>query len=130
MNGGKSEASLGELLGTLATETGVLVRKEVQLASTEMTLKAKAFARSAGSLALGGALAFAGILAALAALILALAAWLALWGSALLVGVVLLGGGYAFAKKGLDSIRKIEPIPEQTIETLRDDVTWAKEQVR
>lgn len=129
MADGKSEPSVGELLRTLARDTGVLVRKEVQLASAEMTAKAQKFARCSGTIALGGALAFVGLVALVFALIFGLQAWLPLWLSALVVGLVVVVAGYGMVKKGLDAIRKIALLPEQTIGTISDDVTWAKEQV-
>ena len=129
MGDGKSEPSVGELLRALARDTGVLVRKEVQLASAEMTLKAQTVARCAGTIAVGGALAFVGLVALVFALIFGLQAWLPLWLSALVVGLVVVGAGYGFVKKGLEAIRKIDLLPQQTIETLGDDVAWAKEHV-
>lgn len=129
MGAGTSEPSVGELLGALARDTGVLVRKEVQLASAEMTLKAQTFARCAGAIAVGGALGLVGLVALVFALIFGLQAWLPLWLSALVVGLVIVGAGYGLVKKGLDAIRKIDLLPEQTIGTLRDDVAWVKEEV-
>ena len=72
MNELKSEATVGQLFGALASDTGSLVRQEVQLAATEMTEKAKAAARSAGFIVAGGALlqvaCIAGVLAVIAGL--------------------------------------------------------------
>jgi len=59
--------SLGDLLAQLSRETGVLVRKEVELATTEMTAKAREAAADAAITAAGGALAHAGLLVLLAA---------------------------------------------------------------
>jgi len=129
MADGKNEPTVGELLSPLARDTRLLVRKEVQLASAEMTVKAQTFARCAGTIALGGAFALVGLMALVFALIFGLQAWLPLWLSALLVGLAVLGAGYGFVRKGLDAIRKIDLLPEQTIGTLSDDVAWVKEQV-
>lgn len=126
----KPEASVGDLLGNLARDMGVLVRQEVRLASTEMTLKAKAFARNTLLVVLGGALGIAGLLVLIAAAIAALDTLLPLWLSALIIGVVIIAVGYAFIRKGLNAIRHFDPLPEQTLETLRADLAWAKEQVR
>jgi hypothetical protein len=126
----KTDPSVGELLGTLARDMGVLVRQEVRLVSAEMTLKAKSFARNTLLVVLGGALGIAGLLVLIAAAIAALDTILPLWLSALIIGVVILGVGYLFIQKGLNAIRHIDPLPEQTIETIKDDVAWAKEQAR
>ena len=56
------ERSLGELVAELSRETGLLVRKEVELATTEMTAKAKVAGGHVATVAAGGALAHAGVL--------------------------------------------------------------------
>src|SRR4030095_16241431 len=62
--------SLGELFAELSRETGQLVRKEVELATTEMTAKAKKAATGSGIAAAGGALVHAGLLVVLAAIVI------------------------------------------------------------
>jgi hypothetical protein len=52
----KDERSLGDLLAELSRETGQLVRKELELATTEMTGKVRKVAAAAGVTAAGGAL--------------------------------------------------------------------------
>jgi hypothetical protein len=59
----KSEATVGQLIGALATDTGALVRQELHLAATELTETAGAAARNAGYVAAGGALLHIAILA-------------------------------------------------------------------
>jgi len=125
-----SGPSIGELLGNLARDTGTLVRQEIQLASAEMQVKARKVARNAGLIAVGGALTLAGGLALLIAAIAGLALVIPLWLAALILGVVICGGGYAFVRVGLRGLREIQMRPEQTIQTLNADVAWAKEQVR
>jgi tetrahydromethanopterin S-methyltransferase subunit G len=126
----RDDRSLGELLGDLAQQTATLARQEVELAKTEMSQKAAQVGRDIGFLAVGGAVAYAGFLAILAALIIALAAngvpW---WLAALLVGVVVAGIGYVLVQKGLAALKREDLAPRQTIETLREDKDWAKEQI-
>ena len=96
------DRSLGELFSELSRETGTLIRKELELATTEMTAKAKVAAGHAGMVAAGGALAHAGMLVLLAMIVIALSELgLSLWLAALLVGVLTLGVGYLFARSGL-----------------------------
>ncbi len=130
MDGPKSDATVGELLGALARDTGVLVRQEVQLASLEMTIKAKIVGKSAVLIVVGGALAHTGLLALLVALIVALDAVLPLWMSALVIGLFIMATGYAFVLKGLSALKDFDPLPVQTLATLRDDAAWAKDQLR
>lgn len=124
------DRSLGELFGDLARETGTLVRQEVELAKTEMGQKAARVGREIGFLAAGGLVAYAGFLVLLFALIAGLAAaGLDWWLAALIVGIVVAGGGYLLVQRGLSAVRRTSLAPTQTIETLKDDVEWAKEQV-
>jgi hypothetical protein len=125
----KDERSLGELLAELSRETGQLVRKEVELATTEMTAKAKNAANGAGIAAAGGALVHAGLLVLLAAIVIGLAqigveAWL----SALLVAIATMIVGYLLTNKGLAQVRRTGVAPTQTIETLKETATWTTRQ--
>jgi len=126
----KDERSLGELFSALAQDTSTLVRKEVQLAKTEMTQKASRVGKDVGFLAAGGAVAYAGLLAVLAGIIVMLGQVIPMWLSALLVGLVVGGVGYFLVRKGLDALRQEDLAPRQTIETLKEDQQWAKDQTR
>lgn len=126
----REQRSLGELFSELANQTSALVRQEVDLARTEMTQKAATLGKDAGIMGAGGVLALGGFLALVAALIIVLDIWLPLWLSAVIVGVLLTGIGLALIQQGLSAIRRVNLKPSETIATLRDDVQWAKEQVR
>jgi hypothetical protein len=115
------DRSLGELFSELSRDTGTLIRKELELATTEMTAKAKVAAGHAGMVAAGGALAHAGMLILLATIVIALnGLGLALWLAALLVGVLTLGVGYLLARSGLEQLRRTSVAPRETIETLKE----------
>lgn len=124
------ERSLGDLFSELATETSTLVRKELQLAKTEMTHKATSAGKDVGMIGAGGALAYAGLLAVIAAVIIGLGQIIPMWLSALIVGAVVIGVGYLLIQRGLDAIKRIDPTPRQTLDTLKEDKEWAKEQTR
>jgi hypothetical protein len=125
----RSEPSAGDLLAALARDTGILVRQEIQLASAEMTTKAKTAAVHVGLLGTGGALAHAGLLALIGGLILGLGVIIPMWLSALVIGAVMLCTGYGLVRHGLSALRRIDPIPEQAVATLKDDTSWVKEQL-
>jgi hypothetical protein len=130
MQTGKDGRSLGELFAELARETSTLVRQEVDLAKTEMSDKASRAGKRVGTLAVGGAVAYAGFLAVLAAAIALLNAVMHLWVAALLVGVVVIIVGYIMIRRALDALRREDFAPRQTIETLKEDQQWAKDQTR
>ncbi|MDQ2669325.1 MAG: phage holin family protein [Gemmatimonadota bacterium] len=125
------ERSIGELIGALSSDLSLLMRQEVALAKAEMGQKAAAAGKQAGKIAVGGVLAHTGALALTAAVIAGLAALgVAVWLAALIVGVIYLAVGFAMLKNGMTELKKAPPMPARTVQTLRDDVNWAKEQLR
>jgi drug/metabolite transporter (DMT)-like permease len=125
----RDERSLGELLAELSRETSALIRKEVELAKTEMTAKARKASADAGLIASGGALAHAGLLVLLAALVVGLMELgVEPWLSTLIVGLVTIGTGYLLANRGMARMRQSDLTPTQTIETLKENAQWTTRQ--
>jgi hypothetical protein len=126
----RDERSLGELFSELARDTSTLVSQEITLAKTEMSQKASRVGKDVGFLAAGGAVAYAGLLAILAGVIVLLGQVIPMWLAALLVGLVVAGVGYFLVRRGLDALKREDIAPRQTIETLKEDQQWAKDQTR
>jgi len=124
------ERSLGDLVTELARETNTLVSKEIQLAKVEIAQKAAHVGKSAGVIGVGAVLAHVGLMLVAAALAIALSAVLPLWLSVLLVGGAFLAVGGMMAKGGLAALKHVDPVPRQTVATLKEDAQWVKEQVR
>jgi uncharacterized membrane protein YqjE len=121
--------SAGELVRRLSEDVSTLVRQEVELAKAELTEKGRKAGRGAGMF--GGAGLFGGFaFAALTtALILALAEGMDAWLAALIVAVVYAGVAGVMAITGKQKIEEAAPPqPEQTVETIKEDVQWAKSQ--
>ena len=123
------QRSLGELFSELATETGTLVRKEVELAKVEMTHKARVAGRDAAIVAAGGSIAVLGVMALMAALILGIGTLIPLWASALAVGAMVTITGGVLVVLGIRAFKQLDVAPRQTIETLQEDKQWLREQV-
>jgi hypothetical protein len=123
------ERSIGELFGQLSQDMALLVRQEVQLAKSEMQQKITRATADLVSLATGGAVVLLGALALTAALILILAGpvGMAPWLAALLVGLVLAGGGYMMLQRGLRDLKRTDPTPRRTVESIKEDIQMAKE---
>ena len=121
--------SIGDLLAELSRETSQLVRQEVELASTEMTAKAKKAGGHVGVAAAGGALAHAGLLVFLAALVLGLSELgVTPWLSALIISLLTLGVGYLLVNRGLSGLRSSSVAPTRTMESLKEDARWTTRQ--
>ena len=121
---------LGDLFGDLAADMSNLVRQEVTLAKVEITQKAKYVGRNVGYLVIGGAVAYAALLAIIAAIIMLLAKVVPDWGSALIVGVVVGAIGWMLIGKAMTALQQADLTPRETVETLKEDATWMKEQIK
>ena len=121
---------LGDLFGDLASEVSELVRKEVALAKLEVGQKAKYIGRNIGYLAVGGAVAYAAMLTIIAAIVMLLAKVMPHWGAALLVGGVVAVVGWLLVSKALSALQETDMTPELTVETLKEDAAWVKQQIK
>ncbi len=126
-----TDRGIAQLLRDLSNDTATLVRQEMQLARAEIMEKAKPVGASAvsfGGTALFGLGAFG---AATAFLIAVLALVIPTWAAALLVAIVYGAVAYALVLNGKRKLANAEPplIP-QTTQTVKDDISWAKTQVK
>ena len=123
--------SLASLFTDLTRDLSALIRQEVALAKTELRETGSMLARDAAKIGIAVGLALIGALAATAFVIIALGELLgSYWASALLVAVVLLGVAAVVAKSAMNDIRNRGVKPEATLETLREDATWAKNEAQ
>jgi Flp pilus assembly protein TadB len=125
------ERSIGELLKQLSEQTTRLVHQELALAKAELTQKGKQAGAGAGLFGGAGALGLAALGALTACFILALNAIMPAWLAALIVAVVYGIVAFVLVKQGQARIKRATPpVPEQTIETVKEDVQWAKTQAK
>jgi Putative Actinobacterial Holin-X, holin superfamily III len=122
------ERGIGELVKDLAGQTSTLVRQEIKLAQAEVTEKGKVAGRGVGMLAGAGAAALLMLGTLTAVLVVALDSALALWLAALIV--TLLWGVVAavLAQSGRKALQAATPPAPQTVETVKEDIQWAKTQ--
>ena len=122
------ERPVGELLKQLAEETSTLVRKELDLAKAELKQQGKEAGIGIGMF--GGA-GIAGLLAlgSLTAFVIALlATGMKVWVAALIVTAVWAAVAGVLALVGRNKVQQATPPAEQTVETIKEDVQWAKTQ--
>ena len=128
---GQRDRPVGELMGELAQQTSTLVRQELALARAELTDKGRTAGLGVGLIGGGGGVALFAFGALTASLILLLDEVMAAWLAALLVAVVYAAVAAVLALRGKQRIEEsTPPVPEQTVETLKEDVEWAKTQAR
>lgn len=125
-----TQASVGDLVSEVTRDLTTLVRQELELAKAEIKEEVAKAGKGAGLL--GGA-GFAGYLLLLflsLALMFGLWAWMELGWAALIVAVLWGIVAAVLYARGRRSLREVNPKPERTIETMKEDVEWAKTRTR
>jgi uncharacterized membrane protein YqjE len=124
------DASFGELVGRLSSDLSDLLRSEMELARIEVKEEVVKAGRAAGMLGSGGLLAY---------LALTMLAMAAAWGLAevvepgwafLIVGVIVAAAAAVLMVAGRNRLREVDPVPQETVETLKEDARWARAQVK
>lgn len=130
MNDIYPDRSLGALFTELTRETTTLFRQEIRLARSEMAEKLRQAGSGLAATVAGGLLLFVAFQALAATAIIALATVVDLWLAALIVALVVALVGVAVLSKGLSNLRGENLKPHRTIDTLRGNAQWAREQMR
>ena len=127
----RDDRSTSDLLRELSQQTGDLVRKEMELAKAELRVKGKAAGVAGGMFGGAGVIALYGVGALTAAAILGLAIVLDAWLAALLVGIGYLAVAGILALTGKKNLEQATPpVPEQAIESSKEDVEWTKQRAQ
>jgi hypothetical protein len=130
-NAAMSDRSIADLMKQLSDQTATLVRQELDLAKAELTAKGKSAGLGAGMFGGAGVLGLYAVGALTACLILALSTGMAAWLAALIVTVVYgaIAGGLALT--GKNKVKEgVPPIPEQAVESTKEDVQWTKQRAK
>jgi uncharacterized membrane protein YqjE len=123
---GIEDRSVGDLLGRVTTDLSTLMRKEVELAKVEIKEEATKAGKASGMLAGAGAVGYLVLVFLALALMFALDAAMPTGWAALITAVVLGIIAAVLFVLGRKRLKQVNPKPEQTVETLKEDVQWAK----
>jgi uncharacterized membrane protein YqjE len=131
LNGGAADheardRGIGDLVKDLAGQTSTLVRQEIKLAQAEVTEKGKLAGKGAGMLAGAGVGALLGLGALTALLIIILDSFLPLWLATLIVTLLWFAVAAVLALSGKKALQSATPPAPQTVETVKEDIQWAK----
>lgn len=133
------DSSLVQIVKDLRDDTLTLFRQEVTLVKREMGAKAASYGKNAAFIAIGAVVALyavfflflslnnllqTGLMAA------GLSGPVSAWLAPLLVGMVLGIGALLLALKAIRSMKQEKPIPEKTLESLREDKDWIQAKVK
>ena len=125
-----TEESLADLIRDLRDESMTIVRQQVELAKTEMNVKASTTGKNVAFLGAGALIAYAGFLYLLQFLnwggrqLLEIAGLSALWLMPLILGVVVAVVGYALIQKAISTFKKASFSPDKTMHSIKEDQQW------
>jgi uncharacterized membrane protein YqjE len=124
----QAEKSIGELFGEMTSEVSALMRKEVELAKVEIKEEVGRAGKAGGMLGAGAGAGYFALLFVSLAL-----AWLLDQAMNTALAFFLVGLIYAIAAavlitRGRDQMKKVDPVPRQTVETLKEDAEWVRAQ--
>jgi uncharacterized membrane protein YqjE len=123
------DRSVGDLLKELSEQTSTLVRQELDLAKAEMAEKGKQAGLGAGMFGGAGLFGLLSLIALTACFIVALDHAVSDWLAALIVAAVYAAIAGVLALTGRNKVREAAPaVPQQTVDTVKEDVEWAKTQ--
>jgi hypothetical protein len=121
------ERPIGEVAKNLTSDLSLLLRQEIELAKAEIAQKARTAAPGLGMFGGAGVVALCAAGALTAFLVLVFSLFLPDWAAALIVGVAMAAVAFVLIRHGKERIADAgKPVPEQTIETVKEDVEWAK----
>lgn len=127
---GDGQRSMPELMRAIATDTSTLVRKEVELGRREIMEAVTARLKAAGAMAAAGVMALLVLVFGGAAAVRALDGNVAPWASPLIVAGGFLVIAAVAVAVGMARMKSPSLAPEKTVETVKEDVEWAKAQLK
>jgi len=125
-----SDPSVADLISGLVTDAQQLVRREIDLAKREVSIEVDKVKQGAVALGAGAGLAIIGtlLLAHMLVYLVQTLTGLSLWVSYLIVGAIFAVGGGILLMQGIKRMQNVDPVPRETIESVKEDIQWIKEQ--
>ena len=123
----RMDRSLGELFSDLSQQTSELIRQEMRLAKTELSVKLADVGRHAMMIGAGVAFGLAAVVALAAAIALlliqfGLVPWLAAGLTAAVMGVA----AFALANAGISALKTKSIAPVETMHSIKETTQWLK----
>src|SRR5437764_8516287 len=127
---GESSRSVADLLQNIVANVQTIIRSEVRLAKTEVKEEVTKAGRAAGMMAGGLVAAWFTAWLFLLAILFGLATVMPMWGAALLLFVIMGVLTAILLTAGKKRFKAVHPTPEKTIETMKENVEWVKNQTK
>lgn len=126
----QNDRSVPEVLQDIVRNLQEIIRSEFRLAKTEIKEEASKARKPSMAIGLGALLAIYAVGILLLAIFYALSTVVAPWLAALIVGVVVLALSGAFITTGTKRLKEVRAVPEKTIESVKENLQWAKNQIK
>ena len=121
------ERSVSDVFQEILRNLQEMVRSEIRLAKVEIRGEVKQAVSSGVWIAAGGVAATSAWIFLLWTLAYALATRMSMWAATLLVAVVMAAGAAALIMSGIRRAKRIRPIPERTVESVKENLEWMKQ---
>jgi uncharacterized protein (DUF2062 family) len=125
-----SDRSISDILQDAFRNLQTIVRSEVQLAKTELREEIVKAKSAAPGLAVGATSGFFCLLFLLLAIMYALALAVPTWAAALILAVILGATAAATLNAGLKQLKRVHPVPTKTVESMKENAEWARQQIK
>jgi uncharacterized membrane protein YqjE len=122
--------SLAAVLDRLSADLTTLAHEEIELAKREMTEKAREAALGVAIAVTAATLAATGAILLLVTVILGLATAMPAWLACALVALATLTAAMVIGAVGIGFLRRVSPVPEETIAGVRADLEWLGRRLR
>jgi uncharacterized membrane protein YqjE len=122
----QNDRTMPEIVQNIVGNVQEIIRSEVRLAKTEIKEEGLKAGKAATFLIIGGVLSLYAVGFILLTLVYALASVVAAWTAALIVavGVAVVAG--IFLSTGTKRLSHVNPKPQKAIESMKENVQWAK----
>ncbi len=122
-------SSLGDALKDLSRSVFELLGSEVRLAAGEVSQKVSRAGKDSQFVAVGASIIYAGFLLVLASAVIALSALIPLGWAALIVGFAAMAAGAITVRIGKKRLGEEDFLPRETLNSLREDTKWMRNQL-
>lgn len=119
-------ASVGQLMSEISSDLSQLIRQEIELAKAEMKAEAKKAGKGFGEYAGAGFAGYMVLVVGTFAIVFAVGSQIGLGWAALIMTVVWAVVGVVLYNRGRADMRRFNPKPETTIETIKENAQWAR----
>jgi uncharacterized membrane protein YqjE len=126
----QTEGSIAGLLQEIVGNVQGIIRSEVRLAKAEVREDATSMGKAAGMLAAGAVLGIYALGILLLCIVYALNGPLPDWAAALIVGLVVAAIAGILVMVGINRVKSVNPAPDKTMDSVKEDIQWVKQQTR